>query len=74
MLASHDGSAQVDGRDAVEGSFGDLVERRVSASDTYADIVVKNVDSPPTPLCGFDHCRQCRLFGNVSLERNAFSA
>src|SRR6516225_487528 len=74
MLASHDGAAQVDGGDAVERGPGDLVERRVSAGDTHADIVMKNVDSPPTPVCGLDHCRECRLLGNISLECDAFSA
>src|SRR3974377_2285142 len=74
MLASHDGAAQVDGGDAVERNLGDLVEWRVAAGDTHPDIVVKNVDSPPTPLCGLDHCREGRLLGNISLERDAFSA
>src|SRR5215471_15650768 len=74
MLASHNRAAQVDGGDAVESSFGDLVEWRISADDTYADIIVKNVDSPPTPLCSLDHCRECHLLGNISLEGDAFSA
>src|ERR1700758_4399019 len=73
MFASHDGAAQVDGRDAVECSLSDLVERRVPAGDADADIVVKNVDSSPTPLRGLGHRRESCLFGNVRFERDAFS-
>jgi hypothetical protein len=46
MLAGHDGTAQVNGSDTVECSFGDLVKRRVPAGNAYANIVVENVDAP----------------------------
>jgi hypothetical protein len=73
MFASHDGAAQVNGGDAIECGLGYLVERRVPAGDTYADIVVKDVDSAPTPFGGFDHRRECCLFGNIRFKRRAFS-
>src|SRR5262249_34420138 len=45
---------------------------RVPAGDTYADIVVKDVDSAPTLFGSFDHRREGCLFGNVRFERGAF--
>ena len=36
VLACHDRAAQVDGRDAVEGLLGDLIERRIAAGDAHA--------------------------------------
>ena len=74
MLGGHDGAAQVDGGDAVEGGFGEFVERRVAAGDAQADIVVQNIDAAPALPRRLDHRLERRLAGHVSFERGAFAA
>src|SRR5262245_25160945 len=73
MHTGHNGATQVDGGDAVECILGDLVKRRISASDTHADIVVEHVDASPTSLCGLDHRSESCLVGNVRLEGQTFA-
>jgi hypothetical protein len=65
---------RVDGGDAIEGGFGDAVERRVAAGDTHADVVMKDVDTAPAPACGLDHSCQRLLIGDVGFECDAVSA
>ena len=73
MFTGHDGATQVDGSDAVECILGDLVKRRVPASDAHADIVVEHVDASPTSPRGLDHRRESGLVGNVRFEGQTFA-
>ena len=74
VLGGHDGAAQVDGGDAVEGGFGEFVKRRVAAGEAQADIVVQDIDAAPTLPRRLDHRLERRLAGHVGFERDAFAA
>jgi hypothetical protein len=73
MLTGHNGPAQVDGSDVVECGLGDLVKRRVPAGNTHADVVVENVDTPPTSSRRLDHRHERRLDSDVRFECDALS-
>src|SRR5215831_11349 len=73
MLTGHNGATQVDDSEAIECILGDLVERRVPASDAHADIVVEHIDASPTSPSSFDHRRQSGLVGNVRFEGQTFA-
>ena len=74
MLGGHDGAAQVDGGDAVEGGFGEFVKQRVAAGEAQAHIVVQNIDAAPALPCRLDHRLERRLTRHVGFERDAFAA
>jgi hypothetical protein len=74
MLTGHDGAAQIDSSDAIECSLGDLVKRRIPAGNTHADIVVEDVDAPPTTTRRLDHRHERRLDSNIGFKCDAFSA
>src|SRR6476660_2255985 len=73
MLTGHNGATQVDGSEVIECILGDLVKRRVPASDAHADIVVEDIDASPTSPCSLDHRRQSGLVGNVRFEGQTFA-
>src|SRR6516225_9510739 len=74
MLTGDDGAAQVDGSDAVECGLSDLVERRVPACNAHTDIVVEDIDMPPTSSRRLDHRHERRLDSDVRFECDAFPA
>ena len=74
MLAGHDGAAQVDGRDAVEGGFRDLERAGVAAGKADAHVVVQDVDAAPAFLGFGDRRLQRGFLGHVGLEGDAFAA
>ena len=74
VLAGHDGAAQVDGVDAVEGLLGDLGGRGVAAGQADADVVVQDVDAAPQLHGLVDRGLQRGLFRHVGLEGDARAA
>ena len=72
MLAGHDGTSQVDRRDAVESFLGDLVQRGIAPGDAHSNIVVQDIDPAPSPPGRIRHCGQRLFVANVGFERRAF--
>ena len=74
VLAGHDGAAQVDGVDAVEGVLRDLGRDGIAAGQADADVVVQDVDAAPQLHGLGDGGLQRRLLRDVGLEGHACAA
>ena len=74
VLAGHDGAAQIDSADAVEGFFREVEQRRIATGDADTDIVMQNVDAAPALLRRrYGGGKRCFL-SDVGFEGDAFAA
>ena len=76
MLTGHDGAAQVDGMAMRSNATSVIWLSGAShqAGNAYTDIVVEDIDAPPTLPCGLDHRRErCLVRQRSASERKAFA-